>query len=35
VGRQNSSGIFSPWNPKVSCQFDGAQAAATGHHHGG
>jgi hypothetical protein len=35
VGRQNSSGIFSPWNPKVSCQFAGGQAAGAGHHHGG
>jgi len=35
VGRENSSGIFAPWNPKVSCQFAGAQAAAMGHHHGG
>jgi hypothetical protein len=34
VGRNNSSGIFSPWNPKVSCQFAGGQAATT-HHHGG
>jgi len=35
VGRENSSGIFAPWNPKVSCQFAGAQAAVAGHHHGG
>jgi len=34
VGRHNSSGIFSPWNPKVSCQFAGTQAAAA-HQHGG
>ena len=35
AGRHNSSGIFSPWNPKVSCQFAGAQAASAEHHHGG
>jgi hypothetical protein len=35
VGRENSSGIFSPWNPKVSCRFAGTQAAGTAHHHGG
>ncbi|HEX6615529.1 MAG TPA: hypothetical protein VF046_04430 [Gemmatimonadales bacterium] len=34
VGRQNQSGIFSPWNTKVSCQYAGAQATATGHNHG-
>ena len=34
VGRHNKSGIFSPWNPKVSCQFAGPQAAAA-HQHGG
>jgi hypothetical protein len=34
VGRENSSGIFSPWNPKVSCRFAETQAAAAGHHHG-
>jgi hypothetical protein len=35
VGRHNSSGMFSPWNPKVSCQFAGTQEAAAAHHHGG
>ena len=35
VGRENSSGIFSPWNPKVSCRFAGTQTAGTAHHHGG
>jgi hypothetical protein len=34
VGRENPSGIFAPWNPKVSCQYAGAQQSATGHHHG-
>jgi hypothetical protein len=34
VGRENSSGIFSPWNEKVSCEF-AAGATAAGHHHGG
>jgi hypothetical protein len=34
VGRQNSSGIFAPWNAKVSCAFAGTQAAATGPQHG-
>jgi hypothetical protein len=34
VGRHNSSGIFSPWNAKVSCAFAGTQAVAAGHHHG-
>ena len=33
VGRENQSGIFSPWNTKVSCQFAGAQGAAGAHHH--
>ena len=35
VGRNNSAGIFEPWNAKVSCQFAGTQAATAGHHHGG
>lgn len=34
VGRENSSGIFSPWNPKVSCQYAGAERIVGGHHHG-
>jgi hypothetical protein len=35
AGRHNSSGIFSPWNPKVTCANASAGAVATGHHHGG
>ena len=35
VGRENSSGIFAPWNPKVSCAHAGAERAVGGHHHGG
>ena len=35
AGRHNSSVMFSPWNPKVSCQFAGTQAASAEHHHGG
>ena len=35
VGRENSSGIFAPWNPKVSCAYAGAERAVGGHHHGG
>lgn len=31
VGRHNSSGMFAPWNPKVSCANAGA---VTAHHHG-
>jgi len=34
VGRENPSGIFAPWNPKVTCEDAGTQAAAGGHHHG-
>jgi len=34
VGRENSSGIFAPWNPKVTCENAGSQGAAAGHHHG-
>ncbi|HET6576972.1 MAG TPA: hypothetical protein VFG66_01535 [Gemmatimonadales bacterium] len=34
VGRENASGIFEPWNEKVSCEF-AAGATAAGHHHGG
>ena len=34
VGRENPSGIFAPWNPKVTCEDAGAEAAAGGHHHG-
>jgi hypothetical protein len=33
VGRENSAGIFMPWNEKVSCEF-AAGATAAGHHHG-
>ena len=35
VGRENSSGIFAPWNPKVSCARAGAERSVGGHHHGG
>jgi hypothetical protein len=35
VGRENSSGIFAPWNPKVSCAHAGAERSVGGHHHGG
>ena len=35
VGRHNPSGIYAPWNPKVSCASAGTQAASAGHHHGG
>ena len=35
VGRENSSGIFAPWNHKVSCAHAGAERAVGGHHHGG
>lgn len=34
VGRQNPSGIFAAWNPKVSCENAGLQGATTGHGHG-
>jgi hypothetical protein len=34
VGRENRSGIFSPWNPKVSCEHAGLQGVTTGHRHG-
>ncbi len=34
VGRQNPSGIFSAWNPKVSCEHAGLQGVTTGHGHG-
>ena len=33
VGRHNGSGMFSPWNAKVSCRFAGTQATASGHQH--
>jgi len=33
VGRHNSSGIFAPWNPKVDCEFAGAQAAGAAVRH--
>jgi hypothetical protein len=35
VGRENPSGIFAPWNPKVSCENAGLERAVGGHHHGG
>jgi hypothetical protein len=35
VGRENPSGIFAPWNPKVSCEHAGLERAVGGHHHGG
>lgn len=35
VGRENPSGIFAPWNPKVSCEHAGLDRAVGGHHHGG
>jgi hypothetical protein len=35
VGRENPSGIFAPWNPKVSCEHAGLERAIGGHHHGG
>ena len=34
VGRENPSGIFAPWNPKVSCENAGSQQAVGAHHHG-
>jgi hypothetical protein len=34
VGRHNPSGVYAPWNPKVSCANAGTQQAAAGHHHG-
>lgn len=34
VGRENPSGIFAAWNPKVSCERAGLQGAVAGHHHG-
>jgi hypothetical protein len=34
VGRHNPSGIYAPWNPKVSCACAGTLQAAAGHHHG-
>ncbi len=34
VGRENPSGIFASWNPKVSCEHAGLQRVSTGHHHG-
>jgi hypothetical protein len=35
VGRENPSGIFAPWNPKVSCENAGLKRAVGGHHHRG
>ena len=35
VGRHNPSGIYAPWNPKVSCANAAAQRVAGGHRHGG
>jgi hypothetical protein len=34
VGRENSTGIFAPWNPKVSCEYAGSQRATAKHSHG-
>jgi hypothetical protein len=34
VGRENPSGIFAAWNPKVSCENAGSQQAVGAHHHG-
>jgi hypothetical protein len=34
VGRENPSGIFAAWNPKVSCEHAGLERAVGGHHHG-
>ena len=34
VGRHNPSGIYAPWNPKVSCVNAAVQRVAGGHHHG-
>jgi hypothetical protein len=34
VGRHNPSGIFAPWNPKVSCENAGLQQAVGRHHNG-
>lgn len=34
VGRENPSGIFAPWNPKVNCENAGLQRVAKGHSHG-
>ena len=35
VGRHNPSGIFAPWNPKVSCDnAPASQRATMAHHHG-
>jgi len=34
VGRENPTGIFMPWNPKVSCDYAPAAAATTAHRHG-
>ena len=34
VGRENPTGIFATWNPKVSCENAAAEQAAAGHHHG-
>jgi hypothetical protein len=35
VGRHNPSGIFAPWNPKVSCaNAPASQRATVAHHHG-
>jgi hypothetical protein len=34
VGRHKPSGIYAPWNPKVSCANAAAEQAAGGHRHG-
>jgi hypothetical protein len=33
VGRNNPSGIFASWNPKVSCKYAGLQEEAPAHSH--
>jgi hypothetical protein len=33
VGRQNPSGIFFAWNPKVSCEHASLQGVSSGHSH--
>jgi hypothetical protein len=34
VGQHNPSGIFATWNPRVNCEFAGAQTSSVGHRHG-
>jgi hypothetical protein len=35
VGRENPTGIFAPWNPKVNCDNAPANQVSARHHHGG